>query len=97
MARNRLLSLAVLVALALGGCATTPPACVQPRTPATAGLVNEGYVLAGSVISALTAGKIDGQTAIRLNGELNQAQAEIRAGNIAAAQTLISQVKAALP
>ena len=97
MARSRLLSLAVFVALALGGCATTPTACVQSRTAAASSLANEGYGVAGEVISALTAGKISGQMAIKLNADLQQAQSDIRSGKTAEAQMLIAQVKAALP
>ena len=97
MARSRLLSLSVFVALALGGCATTPTACVQPRTAAASSLANEGYGVAGEVISALTAGKISGQMAIKLNADLQQAQSDIRSGKTAEAQAIIAQVKSALP
>ena len=53
--------------------------------------------MAGEVISALTAGKISGQMAIKLNADLQQAQSDIRSGKTAEAQMLIAQVKAALP
>lgn len=97
IAQSRLPDLAVLVALALGGCATAPPACVPPSTPATINLADQGYALAGRVVSLLAAGKISGHAAIALNVKLQTAQADIRIGKSVEAQALIAQVSAAIP
>ena len=97
IAQSRLPDLAVLVALALGGCATAPPACVAPQTTQSTALASQGYALAGRVVSLLAAGKLPPATAIRLNGELQQAQADIRVGKSAEAQAVIQSVKSEIP
>ena len=88
-----------IAALALAGCVSAPPvACpAPPHTAQARALVVEGYALSGRVVSLLASGKLSGAAAIRLNGELQSAQAEIRAGKTAEAQAAINSVKAALP
>ncbi len=88
-----------IAALALAGCVSAPPvACpAPPRTAQASALVAEGYALSGRVVSLLASGKLSGAAAIRLNGELQAAQAEIRAGKTVEAQAAINSVKAVLP
>lgn len=83
-----------IAALALAGCASAPPvACQRAMTPQANALADEGYALAGRVVSQLANGKMSSTVAIKLNAELQSAQADIRAGRVAQAQVLISAVK----
>lgn len=86
--------LCLIAALAFAGCASAPPvACQPPATPQASALADEGYVLAGRVVSLLADGKMSSTVAIKLNAELQSAQADIRAGQTAQAQVLIEAVK----
>ncbi len=84
-----------IAALALAGCVSAPPvACpAPPHTAQASALVVEGYALSGRVVSLLASGKLSGAEAIRLNDELQAAQAEIRAGKTAEARAKINSVK----
>lgn len=91
-------ALSAIGILALTGCAAGPPvSCQAPVTAQSTALATNGYALAGKVISALSADKIPGAIAIRLNGMLQQAQADLRAGKVAEAQALFDSVEKALP
>jgi len=86
----------LLAALTLTGCAS----CPQPATPVSAqgnALALVGYSLAGRLASAVMAGTVPSATAVRLNAELQTAQADLRAGKVAEARTLIDSVKKELP
>ena len=91
-------ALVCIAAVLLTGCATVPTTtCRAPQSPASSALAARGYALVGTVSSLLIAAKIDGKTAIALNAELQSAEADLRAGNTAEAQTLIDGVQAKLP
>jgi len=81
-------------ALALAGCATCP---MPAQPPAAQALASEGYALSGRVVSALAEGKLGGATAIALNQQLQQAQADLRDGQTAAARAVINSVKVKVP
>jgi outer membrane murein-binding lipoprotein Lpp len=81
--------------LILSGCAAPCPQ--MTRSPAVASLADQGYALAGQVDSLLAAGKLAPATAIRLNGELQKAQTDLRAGDSAGAAALIQSVRGELP
>lgn len=83
-----------IAALALGGCASCP--APTPSGPSQS-LTLTAYGLAGEIDSLLAEGKLSPAVALRLNGELQRAQADLRAGNSVGAAALITEVKGELP
>jgi hypothetical protein len=83
----------LIAALALGGCAATP----APPNAAAQALASSAYALSGQIASLVAAGKLAPATGVQLNSEIQQAEADIRAGQIAAAQALVDSVKKELP
>jgi outer membrane murein-binding lipoprotein Lpp len=86
--------LVLIAALALGGCAATPQA---PPNAAAQTLASRAYALSGQIASLVAAGKLAPDTGVQLNSEIQQAEADIRAGQITAAQALVDSVKKELP
>lgn len=96
-------ALLICGALGLSACAPVPQAvaprvtCAPQASPETTALASQGYALGGRVISLLAAGKLSGSAAIAMNRKLQTAQADIRAGQPAAARSLIQAVRGSLP
>ena len=80
--------------LALSACAS----CPAPRAPTTPpALATEVYALSGQVASLLQEGKLSSAQALALNGDLQVAEDDLRAGKNADAQRLIDSIKGRLP